>query len=134
MAALIETEKMVNDYWLKKYGTIDKNSEDYNMLRSWAFSKAFNARKPVTLEMLLKEVGQSKSTPSASASKPKPPTKPATISSMVKESLAYMYPLFGKKDGRGNVKKDDDELYKSMQAWIAEQVKGMGGVEITHGC
>jgi hypothetical protein len=130
MAALIETEKMVNDYWVKKYGTIDKNSEDYNVLRSWASSKAFNARKPVTLEMLLKEVGQSKpmSTPSASASKPNPKPKPAA-SSMVKESLAYMYPLFGKKDGRGNVKKDDDELYKSMQAWIAEQVK-VGGMEI----
>ena len=127
MAALIETEKMVNDYWLKKYGTIDKNSEDYNALRSWASSKAFNARKPVTLEMLLKEIDAH--TPSTSVPKSAKPTKPATTSSMVKESLAYMYPLFGKKDGRGNVKKDDDELYKSMQAWIAEQVK-VGGMEI----
>jgi hypothetical protein len=121
MASLEYSKKIVNDYWLKKYGKIDKNDDDYNMLLDWAIAKAFNSRRHVTMDMLYTYMGDEplvrKATPPSLHSTP-PSAKP----SMLKTSLAFMYPLFGKKDGRGTIKKDDQELYESMRSWVNKQV------------
>lgn len=119
MAALRSTKKLVNDYWLDKYGKIDKNDADYTTLMDWAEDKAFNARRPLTMDMVKAQLAV-KTTPSSVKTTPRS-AKPfnATI---LKTSLAYMYPLFGKQDGRGTVKKDDKELYESMRSWVNTQV------------
>lgn len=141
MAALKQSIGVVNDYWMLKHGAIDMANLDYLTLREWATTKAFNGRKPITIEMLNKHLGVTSSAAGAAAAagagessqpKPKPTPKSTpksagtttgiTPKSNLKQSLMFMYPLFGKKDGRGNIKSEDAELYDSMRSWITEQV------------
>jgi hypothetical protein len=123
MASLDESEKVVKEYWLRTHGgKIDNNNEEYMALKNWAVRKAFNLRRPVTSEMLLKHLSGAagSTTPgSQSLSGAKSAGKKDEI---VKASLAHVYKLFGKKDGRGKVTADDKDTYTAMCDWVQNQV------------
>jgi hypothetical protein len=125
MAALRDTETLVNDYWLKKHSKIDYSNPEYRELCAWANAKAYNSRKPVTTEMLAKHVDGDK-TPGKPAVKskilPLPKALSVTRRNFLKDSLTNMYPLFGKAGGRGKVKKEDTEAYEHLKEWIEVQV------------
>ena len=119
MASLDESEKVVKEYWLKTHGgKIDNNDEAYIALKRWAIRKAFNLRRPVTSEMLVKHLNGA-----ASATTPQSQTKSASKKDDVhKTSLAHVYKLFGKKDGRGKVTAEDKDTYTALCDWVQNQV------------
>jgi hypothetical protein len=120
MASVRETDEAVDAYWYETHGDIDRNSNEYRNLHTWAVSKLLSSRKSVTPEMVAK-YAEKKNTPKAKELlKPKAP-KPTKVDS-VKASLSNMYPLFGKRDGRGGPKKEDAPMYEQLRTYIIEQV------------
>jgi hypothetical protein len=150
MAALDATEEIVNAFWKKEHGEIDNNDEDYNKLKSWAFRKAFNSKKPVTDEMLQAYVNSDfavtpKSVPPKSPGKAVAQAIKKTLGVdvdvnvsgaetstwtkkdkelAIKESMIHVYKLFGKKDGRGKVDAKRQPLYTALSSWVNHQVWG----------
>ena len=129
MASVRQTDAAVDAYWLETHGDIDRNSNEYRKAHSWAISQLFSSRKSVTPEMVAKYVS-GKNTPK---SLPKPENAPAPapkakaskqtkVDPDVKASLLNMYPLFGKKDGRGAPKKEDAPIFEQLKTYIIEQV------------
>ena len=148
MASVRETDEAVDAYWYETHGDIDRNSNEYRNLHTWAVSKLLSSRKSVTPEMVAKYAEKKntpKSLPKALAA-PKPENAPAMAPKLkplnalkakellkpkapkptkvdpVKASLSNMYPLFGKRDGRGAPKKEDAPIFEQLKTYIIEQV------------